>query len=169
MILLQMPSTHMTHTEGSDVFNFSDLFVGILLIVTFILILLIIILLFLFKDQIKTKYSKKADFNEFDNFTSLSGKSITNQSQFENQIQDNESIIEDSYNLSYSIDEQAYQRERLMNLINNYPDGILQSKLPKLTNLSKATVSRRLAELVAKNSILREPRGRSILIIPKNA
>jgi Fic family protein len=164
-----MPTTHMTHTTESNGFNFSDFFLGILFLTTFLLILAIIILLLVFKDQIRSRFTNKDDFDKSIMYTNLSKKSIENPLESENRIQDSESLIVENYGLSYSIDEQAYQRERLMNLINNYPEGILQSKLPNLTNLSKATVSRRIGELVEKELIMREPRGRSILITAKNA
>jgi hypothetical protein len=164
-----MPSTHMTHSPETNSFNFSDFFLGVFIIISFLLILLIIILLFVFKDQIQEKFSKKINFSESVNPRNSSKKLTENHPEIGNHINNNEATIEGSYELSYSIDDQAYQRERLMNLINNYPEGILQSKLPNLTNLSKATVSRRIGELVESKLILREPRGRSILITPKNA
>jgi hypothetical protein len=163
-----MPTTHMAHTTESSGINFSDFFLGILFLTTFLLILTIIILLLVFKDQIKARFLNKNDFDESIISTNLTKKSIENPPESENRIQDNESLIVEDYGLSFSIDEQAYQRERLMNLINSYPEGILQSKLPNLTNLSKATVSRRIGELVEKKLIMREPRGRSILITAKN-
>ncbi|OLS24314.1 MAG: hypothetical protein HeimC3_20320 [Candidatus Heimdallarchaeota archaeon LC_3] len=169
MILLQMPSTHMIQTAESNGIDFSDFLLGAFFIITFFLILFTIILLFVFKNQIREKLSKKIDFDEPSNLTNLSEKSIENNPEFKNHILENESVTDENYMISYSIDDQAYQRERLMNLINNFPDGVLQSKLPNLTNLSKATVSRRISELVQNELILREPKGRSILIIPKNS
>lgn len=80
----------------------------------------------------------------------------TNPSQAEGQV-----VVP---NLSYSIDEQAYQRKRMLAVLQDFPEGLLQSKLPSLLNMSKATISRRVQELEEDGVIQRVPKGRSLLV-----
>ena len=72
--------------------------------------------------------------------------------------------ISDSKNTSFSINEQFYQKKQIMKILSNFPNGVVQSKIPSLTNLSKATISRRLNELFEDDIIEKIPSGRSNLI-----
>jgi tetratricopeptide (TPR) repeat protein len=60
------------------------------------------------------------------------------------------------------------QQEQILNLLKNNPFGILQRDLPKMTLLSKSTISRRVNELVDLGLIQRIQKGRALNLMLAN-
>ncbi|MHA1450787.1 MAG: helix-turn-helix transcriptional regulator, partial [Candidatus Hodarchaeales archaeon] len=54
--------------------------------------------------------------------------------------------------------------EKILSLLRENQQGLLQKDIPSLTGLSNATVSRRVNELVESNLVERVPFGRSLRI-----
>ncbi|MHA2364004.1 MAG: helix-turn-helix transcriptional regulator [Candidatus Hodarchaeales archaeon] len=154
--------THMSsHSTTSDSLFVEGIIIG-LFIFGLILLLLIIFLIIYYYRKNRLSYPNKP--------LGLRNNDILDDKA--NFLEEETSVLELKTNqnnvsqetLSLSIDEQEYQRKRILDLILRHPHGILQSKLPKITDLSKATISRRLNELDQENKIIRRPKGRSILI-----
>ncbi|MHA2295262.1 MAG: winged helix-turn-helix transcriptional regulator [Candidatus Hodarchaeales archaeon] len=60
--------------------------------------------------------------------------------------------------------EKTVQFEKILEMLRSNPQGLLQKDLPKMANLSIATISRRINELVEQDIIERIPHGRSIKV-----
>ncbi|MHA1169438.1 MAG: helix-turn-helix transcriptional regulator, partial [Candidatus Hodarchaeales archaeon] len=60
--------------------------------------------------------------------------------------------------------EKKTQHEKILSLLRENQQGLLQKDIPSLTGLSNATVSRRVNELVESNLVERVPFGRSLRI-----
>ena len=144
----------MNHSMGSDDSIITFLVLGITL-----LLLFFVFTGFLFLYII-------GYFNRFQNhFTKKTGIK-NNLGDYFDSLEDSSNNRDDK-NLPFLIDDQYYQRKKIISTLSDYPEGILQSELPRLTNLSKTTISRRIHELMNDDIILQEPSGRSNLLTLK--
>jgi len=155
--------THMTMNNDNQ---FLDLLLSSVIFGTLLILLLaVIVLIYLYKKQniipILTKHSKDKGPN------SVSEKQNSDLFSSEFDFPDRD-VSTFGNTTSPSIDEQYFQRKQIIQKLSQYPDGIIQSRIPSLTNLSKATVSRRLNELFSDDIIEKIPTGRSNLILLKN-
>lgn len=59
---------------------------------------------------------------------------------------------------------QDYQKKVILEIVKEHPLGVLQKDLPGLTGLSKATISRRIAELEKMGLVEKHQKGRTLLV-----
>ena len=150
--------SHMDMGSNNDLLNL--LLSGIIVIGLIILISLLIFFIFFYK-----KYKIVPTFKGVN--TNIDQEVIEGENSISNLNYDNINTV-NTNELSFSIDEQFYQKKQIIQKLSSFPNGVVQSKIPSLTNLSKATVSRRLNELFEEDLIEKIPSGRSNLIILKN-
>ena len=150
--------SHMDMGSNNDLLNL--LLSGIIVIGLIILISLLIFFIFFYK-----KYKIVPTYKGVN--TNIDQEVIEGENSISNLNYDNINTV-NTNELSFSIDEQFYQKKQIIQKLSSFPNGVVQSKIPSLTNLSKATVSRRLNELFEEDLIEKIPSGRSNLIILKN-